>query len=240
VLGPMAMMSMADWNPGDSYKMHYPQLPDPNGWDVAWTTNLADDWECTQTGSVDDVHLWFSWRGDNQGIIDAIAGISVSIYNNDPGPPSKPLGTPIWGQSFLTSMSNVTIRPYATGNQGWYDPMQQPPTVLPGDHTGIWQVNITDILNPFEQKAGEIYWLGVYIELEDTPPAEIGWKTSGSPHFMDDAVYWDGGAWQVLEDPSTGQSLDLAFVITTIPEPATMGVLAAGALWLAALRRRRK
>jgi len=24
----------ADWDPGDGHKMHFPQLPDPEGWDV--------------------------------------------------------------------------------------------------------------------------------------------------------------------------------------------------------------
>ena len=40
VLAVMAMVApaaVADWDPGDGHKMHYPQLPDPNGWDVNFT-----------------------------------------------------------------------------------------------------------------------------------------------------------------------------------------------------------
>jgi hypothetical protein len=42
-----------DWDPGDDFKMHFPQLPDPLGWDIVFYPNssweLADDWLCTET-----------------------------------------------------------------------------------------------------------------------------------------------------------------------------------------------
>jgi hypothetical protein len=52
-----------------NHKMHYPQLPDPGGWDVNATGNvslpnsimLADDFRCTETGYIDDMHFWGSW-----------------------------------------------------------------------------------------------------------------------------------------------------------------------------------
>ena len=58
---------------------------------------------------------------------------------------------------------------------------------------------------------------------------------------MDDAVWADDPAssitgWQELIDPQTGESLDLAFVIT--PEPATLAILFPGGLTLL-LRRKR-
>ena len=47
----------AHWNLGDGHKMHFPQLPDPNGWDVYATSSdvnlpvvVADDWRCSETG----------------------------------------------------------------------------------------------------------------------------------------------------------------------------------------------
>ncbi len=42
---------LAHWDPGDTYKMHYPQLPDPNGFDVSLAFDLADDWLCTLSGA---------------------------------------------------------------------------------------------------------------------------------------------------------------------------------------------
>jgi hypothetical protein len=45
------------------HKMHFPQLPDPTGWDVK-AGCLEDDWECSETGYVTDIHFWGSWHGD--------------------------------------------------------------------------------------------------------------------------------------------------------------------------------
>ena len=42
----------------------FPQLPDPKGWDVAYSGCwLADDWRCSETGPVSDVHFWVSFSG---------------------------------------------------------------------------------------------------------------------------------------------------------------------------------
>ena len=61
----VAGVASADWDEGDDYKMHYPQLPDPNGWDVSFINGpLGDDWKCTDSGPVDDIHMWVSFRGD--------------------------------------------------------------------------------------------------------------------------------------------------------------------------------
>jgi hypothetical protein len=71
----LAAPAIADWNPGDGHKMHFPQLPDEDGWDVNATTNgdpyvcLADDWMCSQTGPVEDIHFWGSWKHGNVGQI---------------------------------------------------------------------------------------------------------------------------------------------------------------------------
>ena len=73
----------------------------------------------------------------------------------------------------------------------------------------------------------------------------FGWTTAdvdGYPepyagnHFEDDAVWGDypDPNWQEIQEPYSGKSLDLAFVIT--PEPGTLGLLALGGLAL--LRRR--
>ena len=72
--------------------MHFPQMPDPCGWDLsfrAFDTNevmeLADDWQCTETGPVSDIHFWFSWLDD---VVGDINQLTVRIYSDDPCGPS--------------------------------------------------------------------------------------------------------------------------------------------------------
>ena len=65
---------LADWEPNDpvaptNHKMHYPQMPDPCGWDVKAGPPvlntapvqslkvLADDFLCTGSGPITDIHF---------------------------------------------------------------------------------------------------------------------------------------------------------------------------------------
>lgn len=224
-----AAPALGDWNPGDPYKMHYPQLPDPFGWDVNATFPkvLADDWMCTETGDVTDIHFWGSWRED---FVADIANIHVSIHDNIPGTPFSQPGALLWERDFLPG--EWSERFYGTGDQGWYNPNDG--SWFRPDHQLFYQYNIVDIFDPFIQEQGRIYWLDISVTVND-PTAQWGWKTTLN-HWEDDAVWGDfpaGTVWQPLEDPLTGETLDLAFVIT--PEPAT-GLLLLGALAL--LRRR--
>jgi len=257
-LALLAAPAWADWNEGDPYKMHYPQLPDPFGWDVSFAqTPLADDWECSQTGPVDDIHIWLSFQGDRAPGPEPFGGVfgSVTIWSNvpagvDPVLPWSHPGEALWGMSVDTRMPNVSLRPYASGDQGWFDPVTG--LAVSGDHTGIWQLNIDPAFDPsvgvapFVQQRGEVYWLEFNLTAFDDQnpvPMEVGWKTSKSPHFMDDAVYLFGTGppppWRELRDPFTSQSLDLAFVITGIPEPATVVLMMLGVVGVVALSRRR-
>ena len=246
----------ADWNPGDPYKMHYPQLPDlsPAGLDVLagpkpttadqpYEKFLADDWMCTGSGPVTDIHIWGSYNHDIP--LTATPKFSLVIYDNVPAGVdaaySHP-GQPLWS----TYVAPTASRVYATANEGFYDPNANQ---IVGTDTQVWQFN---------------YWLGVHhtFDLDDNGtvnifdlgqlaneyPSAFGWKTSGSPHFMDDAVFTDvatwqtsphvvpgvGAPWRDLHHPVTGESLDLAFVIT--PEPGMLSLAMLGAL---TLRRRR-
>lgn len=229
--------ALADWFPGDPHKMHFPQLPDPFGWDVNGTApkTLADDWQCSETGPVDDIHIWGSWQDDIRG---TITGIRLSIHENIPADPTDPTsfsqpGTLLWSQN-VTSSQMTIIDPYGTGDQGWFDPATG--VANQNDHSDFHQINIQNIANPFIQTFGEIYWLSVGVDVGGPVAAQWGWKTS-QDHFMDDAVWREpGSTYQELFDPviTPPQSLDLAFVIT--PEPGTLALLLVGGL---ALMRRR-
>lgn len=241
----LAGPALGDWLPEDGHKMHYPQLPDPDGWDVEIVTEdneCADDWECSKSGKVTDIHFWTSWAHDNEStepIPGVIHTIGVTIYDNVPeeanGPHSHP-GQPLWTRVF--PQPEFTVRPYGTGDQGFYhaagNSWEHP------DHQLFQQINIVNIEDPFEQEEGKIYWLGLWASWEGIVQWPVGWKTS-QDHFMDAAVWWDylEGVWNPLYDPRpehAGERLDFAFVIT--PEPGTLALLAIGAVAL--IRRRRK
>ncbi len=232
----LAAPALADWDIGEPAKMHFPQLPDPNGWDVKanYSKVLADDWMCTETGPVADVHFWGSWYQD---VVGPIRWFQVSIHSDIPDPDgtgpefSKP-GDLLWQRIFYPE--EVAVRPWGTGEQGWYDP--NIPMWNRPDHHQTYQYNIETIVDPFIQQAGTIYWLDISVE---SNYGEWGWKTS-SMHWNDDGVWADyvpGGQtpWEELRDPITQESLDMAFVIT--PEPGA-ALLALSFVVILARRRR--
>ena len=123
----------ADWDLGDSYKMHFPQLPDPNGTDVAIyndTTGeqqpIADDWLCTETDSVTDIHIWGSWKNDSKGEIESF---NVSIWsdfpdNDGPGYNYSHPNESLWQHTF--SEDEFTERYWGNGSQSWSEMRQFP------------------------------------------------------------------------------------------------------------------
>ncbi len=244
--GPSAVQG--DWDPGDGHKMHFPQLPDPNGWDVRISNArrqpgeppqwiIADDWQCSASGPVSDVHFWVSWRGD---LVDLIDNVHLSVHSNNPqGPDGWSIPEQeLWAGDF--GAGQFTVRDYGLGDQGWYDPVFQ--EYVPNDHQAFYQINVMGIRDPFIQRQGEIYWLDISVDLRgESETGQLGWKTSPD-HFMDDAVYWDPIDQRRIEifDPS-GQSLDMAFVVN-VPEPATLGLWGLGLLgllWVGRRQRRR-
>ena len=78
-----------DCDSTDCLSIKWFQAPDltPNGMDIAlgWPQDplriLADDFLCSQTGYVTDVHLWGSWKFDEVG---EITRIELSFHSDDP------------------------------------------------------------------------------------------------------------------------------------------------------------
>lgn len=206
-------IALGDWDPDDPCKMHFPQLPNPNGWDVCLNCQyIADDFRCTETGPITDIHFWISWKEDRVG--DLLPSmLDVMIYSNTGGKP----GMKQWSFTGGT----MKVRPYGQGQQGWVCP-SPPPLIVNFDHTSFYQVNLTNLEDPFEQQAGQIYWLVIKINLPTSPwpqgPA-VGWKTS-TTRFGAPAV------WSNATTPWTPISLeeiyDQAFVITGEPDQPQM------------------
>jgi len=216
-----SLTTLADWELGDGHKMHYPQLPDPFGWDVdatyvesVWPQNcLADDWMCSESGPVTDIHFWGSWLNDQVGTIVAFSiAIAADIPADPPSFHSRP-GITLWERTLYPD-DWVVAGPWE-GPQGWYDPGEG--FYVPENHFLYWQYNIEDIENPFIQEEGTIYWLSISaIVALDSPQPRWGWKSS-LIHWNDDAVhgFWYELDWvELLEPPGFETSLDLAFVIT--------------------------
>jgi GEVED domain-containing protein len=221
-----ASISFGDWDPEDPYKMHFPQMPNFDGYDVCLHEQaLADDFECTETGTIDDIHLWVSFMDDIEfNLYDqSIWNISIRAY--DISAPGN-IGAILWQ---FTSGS-IAVRQYGLGQQGWHCPSTQ--TTIPNDHDNIWQVNFTNLEEPMIQEAGTMYWLVVQVNVADWPPA-VGWKTADlasypPPHtgqlfgsYAKWAVPPIGGnpwVWNPISIPSVGfDNVDLAFVITGTP-----------------------
>jgi hypothetical protein len=148
-------------NPPETHKMHFPQYPDPAGWDVNIThpAKVADDWMCSQTGYVEDFHFWVSWKNDLQ----PLSGVtfSMEIYSDLPAHLS-PTGysmpdSLLWARNFAPGSYNYTLA--FQHPQGWFDP-NVPHHVL-WDHLNCYRVDIDNFNNPFLQTAGTVYWLAI-------------------------------------------------------------------------------
>ncbi|MFH2035476.1 MAG: dockerin type I repeat-containing protein [Candidatus Zixiibacteriota bacterium] len=179
------------WQPGDDYKMHFPQLPDEEGWNVyaSGDFRLADDWQCSETGPVSDIHWWGSWKN---GIAGDIVAFEVCIYSDIPDPdPTDPAthsmpDAVLWSRIFpIDDVSVIHITPDPQLMEGWYDPTTD--TYLYNDHDNYYQYNLYDIVNPFIQEQGMIYWLGIRAVVPNTQ-TQWGWKST-LDHWNDDATF---------------------------------------------------
>jgi hypothetical protein len=207
-----------DW---PNHKMHYPQLPDAAGWDVMAMAPmvLADDWRCTETGWIKDIHFWGSWMHGQTGIINSF---NLWIFTDIPAdPPLVPYSRPgedLWYREI--AFQDIVVTPLdPPAWEGWYNPSQG--FVLDDDHQEFFRYDIAlDSLDWFWQDQGTIYWLAISAHVAEPGITKWGWKSSVD-HFNDDAVWHFGELpydwYEMYEPPMFEQSLDLAFVLTSGP-----------------------
>lgn len=229
----ISLIALADWNPEDGHKMHYPQLPDDDGWDVYATAGLtgypelclADDWMCSESGPVTDIHFWGSWLDDNEGMINSFV---ITIYSDIPAdPPTIPYSRPgnmLWEQTFYPGEWAEFY--LDSPGQGWYEPSSGF-TEHP-NHFHYFQYNIVGILDPFIQEEGTIYWLSISAIVEEVPDPQPlwGWKST-EDHWNDDAcwTYRYDLNWIDLWEPSEPIVNDFyaGFDMAGMPIPGLMG-----------------
>jgi hypothetical protein len=184
-----------DWVEGDDHKMHYPQLPDPEGWDVHATRSsepvdweLADDFLCSETGWIKDIHFWGSWC-----ILDPVGDIDffrLKFYADIPAEQS-PTGYSTPGELLWTKdvydYDSLTFEPGTL--EGYYWPLGGP---LDDINPWYTQYNVClDEPDWFWQEEGTIYWLGLSAVLAPgSPDSDWGWKSTLNP-WNDGAVWTD-------------------------------------------------
>ena len=227
----------SDWNPGDPSK--WEQLPDlsENGYDVDATKDmglqqpphiLADDFLCTQSGYITEIHFWGSWYHDEIPFWECPEAVefTISIHADIPAGQVASYSMPgevLWYTTFSPTYDDVVW--YHEGYEGWYDPVTGY-SEMNADYYCFQYNFFVPTAEQFYQEGTEenpiVYWLDIQatpLDEEYFPFARFGWKTSET-HWNDDAVWVIGeepfsGLWNELRDPVTMESLDLAFVIVT-------------------------
>ncbi len=176
---PATLAADCDWQPGQSHKMHWPQLPDltSTGTDVSLSGEaLADDFLCTASGPIRNIHIWASFLGDNvpkEGPDNVT--LELSLYANIPGEGPK-WGQPgelLWSQSF--SPGQYTVQAVHNGPEDWYDPSTG--LYLSDHQRQAYQYDFCMQDQPFVQQEGTTYWLAVSVT-GLSPNYALGWKTT--------------------------------------------------------------
>ncbi|MBN1818812.1 MAG: hypothetical protein JW828_15730 [Sedimentisphaerales bacterium] len=199
---------------------------------------LADDFLCTETGHITDVHLWGSKHKDKPlGEPPVIEKIHLSIHSDDPVGPegpdpannySKPAKL-LWQGDFLPGEFEMKLAAKVEGGEYWWDIVNE--ELIPAGDTEVWRIDIQipREKEPFLQEGSRekpiVYWLDVQV---DTPEGyTFGWKTRRWPeHYNDDAVFDVGSElprlWKELRYPPAHpyhelekNSIDMAFAITS-------------------------
>jgi hypothetical protein len=199
------------------------QRPDVgNGIDYNTTQpfTLADDFKCTNSGPITDIHLWGSWLSDH---VDFGATYTLAIWSDGVTNVDRPYSHPgnlVWSQVFAPG--NYTVCPYTNVTE----PFNNPDGTPQGGSSNLYYLCFfPDPANVFRQagspNAPTNYWLSVTVSSALPAPAYFGWKSSPD-HYSDTAVWTTvafpppTGAWNPLYNPVTSTNhVDLAFKITT-------------------------
>jgi hypothetical protein len=229
-------LSAAGW--AQSYVSKYLQAPDmESGWNLQsqWDSidgepNIirADNWRCPNGLAVTDIHWWGSYLFNSRGS-NPVDQFEISIFAND-------ASTGLPGQLLHREVFDLSA-------------VNELPAGLDGHGEEVYQY--TAYLNtPFEQTQGEIYWLSIVALTEGTTRWPMwGWHTAvntniedllqGSAQTTNDPTSTDPTFGGNTPNPWQGDRYDLAFELTTIPEPSIVALIGLGlfAVWTRFRRR---
>lgn len=205
----------------------YVQLPNLDGGLDVWNNPyvLADDFVCTNTGPIMDIHIWGSW--DNNLAAPGTLTFWLAIYDDAPVNPTNSFSHPgnlIWQQWFAPGQ--YAENPDGTGVESFLDP--GPPAII-GTDQQAWYYCFYPTNPPIQlgtKNAPKTYWLAAYAQETNGSTFKYGWKTT---QFVrnDISVHapWPGippignPGWTPTFQPPTGPPLDLAFKINTPTPP---------------------
>ena len=215
----------------------YVQWPNPFGYDV-WNSTpfppgvtdgpwvLADDFICTNTGPITDIHLWGSWL--NNQVSSNTTTFWIAMFADVPAnPPNVPFSHPgglIWEQCFAPGQYSESL--YGSGQEYFLDP--GPPQIV-GSDSQIWYYCFYPTNPPIQQGSTsnpKTYWLAVFAQMPTGAQSPFGWKTTTnvqhdiSVHapwpgvFCPTNITGTGFPWTPTFD-TFNSPLDLAFKLTT-------------------------
>lgn len=204
------------------------QPPDlVNGVDVNITipSIVADDFKCYSTGPITDMTFWGSWLND---VVSPVA-LQIGFWSDVPATPNTPSHPGDELASFVSGyITGSLYYTYPTGTtEPWWNPNYPNSGPMSGTDTQVWQYDLV-FNNPFIQTAGNIYWVSIEA-LPQNPDAYLGWKTSYTQNLdnaawnMTDANGDLTGDWNEVIPPyyPYNTSRDMAFELSTTPEPST-------------------
>ena len=210
------------------------QLPDMfSGWNLQsqWDAidgepNVirADNWWCPDGRPITDVHWWGSYLFNQ--IPQENMTFEISIHANDPG-------TNLPGQLLYREMFDLDPRGIASEG-------------LDANQEEVFQYKVY-LETPFQQTEGEIYWLDIVALTPDQKRWPMwGWHTAIQAQMqeLEGAAITDAPPDPAnpdrpdLDRPWQNAQYDMAFELTTIPEPSLVALFGLGVF--AAWRRFRR
>jgi len=188
----------------------------------------ADNWICPNGLPVTDVHWWGSYLF-NLDDGDHVGQFEISIHANDPV--TNLPGTLLYREVFdLAEVNETLVGPDANGEE-------------------VYEYTVY-LETPFEQTQGEIYWLDIIALTPNQKRWPMwGWHTAvqmevdemvrGSAQTTLDRDGPDDPTWGGKQaNPWQSAEYDMAFELTTIPEPSLLALFGLG--MFAAWRRFRR
>jgi hypothetical protein len=195
---------------------------------------LADDFRCTNSGPITDIHLWGSWQNDQPLTNSIVFQLYVldDVPTNAANPFSHPGTNVLWHQTFIPGTYSEQIwSPNAS--EYFLDPGI--PQIL-GPDSVVWYYCFypTGLLQNGSASHPTNYWLAAFAELPTGIPYVFGWKsTTNVQHDISVHTPWLGygvpppnNLWQPnYEFAGQQQPFDLAFKLTTPTNQCPLPVL---------------